>query len=512
MGMKQTTKRWIHGPLLVAMLITVFGISICALDVDFVGSIEESLYAPTSLEVYDNGLAVLEPFSDEIKLFSVDGLITQRLHLKGEAHGLTHIEDNRFMFCDRKQQAVIEVDLDNNSEQVLIGQSLSLSDPIDLIQNGETLFILDAGQAAIIEVNADHNVTRTIPLIDTDGQLLEFASSFCYDAGMSRFYVLDQINSRICVFDDDGAPVTSFGSFGRGVGQLTRGGELALASDGRIFVTDRFQGQVLVYDPDGEYVGVIGQASADAPGMAIPTGIDIDANGILYVASTMTPSINIYHVALSPDMSRLAVAQPQFPPDGATLPADQVRMIAFADVLTDGREVTGFDFQLFDDIDSEQPLHESHGVEATVYDLGSPESQRLVAEWTPDADLSGDGDFTWRARTQGVDTVGEWSSLQAFRTSSLPTEFRLDQNYPNPFNPDTKIAFSLPRQSNVTLEVFSLLGQRVTTLHQGLLPTGYHMVNWDGADDSGSPVATGVYFYRLSTEGFVQTKKMVLLK
>lgn len=512
MGTKHIAKRWTHALMQVGLPIGLFALSVGALDVDYVGSIEESLYTPTSLEVYDNGLAVLEPFSDEIKLFSVEGVITQKLHLKGEAHGLMHVDNNRFLFCDREQRAVIEVDLDNNSEQVLIGQSLLLSDPIDLIQNGETLFILDAGQAAIIEVNADHNVTRTIPLINADGQPLEFASSFCYDAGRGRFYVLDQINSRICVFDDDGTPITSFGSFGRGVGQLTRGGELALSSDGRIFVTDRFQGRVLVYDADGEYVGVIGQASADEPGMVVPTGIDIDENGVLFVASTMTPSIHIYHVALSPDMLRLAVAQPQFPPDGATLPADEVRMIAFADVLADGLKVTGFDFQLFDDADSKQLLAESHGVEATVEDLGSPERQRLIAEWIPDADLSDNQDFAWRARTQGLDTVGEWSNMQSFRLGSLPTEFRLDQNYPNPFNPDTRIGFSLPRQSDVTLEVFSLLGQLVATLHQGSVESGYHVLGWDGTDDSGSPVATGVYFYRLTAGDFVQTKKMVLLK
>ena len=126
--------------------------------------------------------------------------------------------------------------------------------------------------------------------------------------------------------------------------------------------------------------------------------------------------------------------------------------------------------------------------------------------------ISASADYSWRARTQGKDTVGEWSALQSFRLSSLPTEFRLDQNYPNPFNPDTKIGFSLPSQCNVTLEVFSLLGQRVATLHEGSLPAGYHEAIWNGSDDNGSPVATGVYFYRLSAENFVQTKKMVLLK
>lgn len=509
---KEIAKRWFHGLLQVALLIGVFAIGVGALNVDYVGSIEESLYAPTSLEVFDNGLAVLEPFSDEIKLFSADGVITQKLHLKGEAQALTHIENNRFMFCDREKRAVIEVDLDNNSEQVLIGQSGLLNDPVDLAQDGQTLYILDAGRSAILEIGAARTLTRTIPLVDNEGQPLKYASSFCFDARLNRFYVLDQINSRIYAFDGAGALVASFGSFGRGAGQFTRGGELALADDGRIFVTDRFQGQVLVYDSDGEFVGAIGQASADQPGMAVPTGIDIDENGILYVASTMTPSIGIFHVALSPDMSRLAVAQPQFPLDGAVLPADDFRITAYADVSQNGLEVTGFDFQLFDNIDSEQPLAELYGVEGNLHDNGSTESQRLIADWTPEMDISADGDYAWRARTQGKDTVGQWTVLQSFRLSSLPTEFRLNQNYPNPFNPDTRIGFSLPSQSNVTLEVFSLLGQRVATLHEGSLPTGFHEVIWSGSDDNGSAVATGVYFYRLTAENFVQTKKMVLLK
>ena len=512
MANKEITKRWLHGLLQVALLIGVFAIGVGALNVDYVGSIEESLYAPTSLEVFDNGLAVLEPFSDEIKLFSVDGVITQKLHLRGEAQALTHIDNNRFMFCDRKRGAVIEVDLDHNSEQVLIGQTVGLSDPVDLVKSGERLYILDAGQAAILEIGADLTLKRTIPMVDNEGQPLKYASSFCFDAHSNRFYVLDQVNSRILVFGEAGAPVTSFGSFGRGAGQFTRGGELTLADDGRVLVTDRFQGRVLVYNSDGEFAGVIGQTSTNGTGMAVPTGIDIDENGILYVASTMTPSIGIYHLALSPDMSRLAVAQPQFPLDGAELSVDEITIIAFADIVSDGLEVTGFDFQLFGDADSEQPLLESHGVEAALHELGSPESSRLIADWTLDTRLSSDADYSWRARTQGQDTVGEWTALQSFRLSSLPREFRLDQNYPNPFNPDTRIGFSLPSQSNVTLEVFSLLGQRVATLHEGSLPVGYHEVIWSGSDDNGSPVATGVYFYRLSAENFVQTKKMVLLK
>jgi len=96
--------------------------------------------------------------------------------------------------------------------------------------------------------------------------------------------------------------------------------------------------------------------------------------------------------------------------------------------------------------------------------------------------------------------------------SPLPTEFALDQNYPNPFNPDTQIGFALPVNSFVELDVFNVLGQKVATLVQGEMPAGYHTVTWNGANSDGSAVASGIYFYRISTEQFTTSKKMMMLK
>jgi len=90
---------------------------------------------------------------------------------------------------------------------------------------------------------------------------------------------------------------------------------------------------------------------------------------------------------------------------------------------------------------------------------------------------------------------------------ALPRGFELSQNYPNPFNPSTVIQFTLPRRSEVQLEVFNVLGQRVVTLEEGELEAGPHQVVFDGAN-----LASGVYLYRLKTADQVATKKMVLLK
>ncbi|HSG99252.1 MAG TPA: T9SS type A sorting domain-containing protein [candidate division Zixibacteria bacterium] len=91
--------------------------------------------------------------------------------------------------------------------------------------------------------------------------------------------------------------------------------------------------------------------------------------------------------------------------------------------------------------------------------------------------------------------------------SPLPNVFALDQNYPNPFNPSTKITFSLPAASEVSLKIFNVLGQSVTTLASGELAAGPHTYEWDAA---GYP--SGVYFYRLDASQGTLTRKMMLLK
>jgi len=94
----------------------------------------------------------------------------------------------------------------------------------------------------------------------------------------------------------------------------------------------------------------------------------------------------------------------------------------------------------------------------------------------------------------------------------MPRGFEVNQNYPNPFNPTTTISYDLPQSSHVSLEIFNVLGQRVRTLLEGDKPAGYYTATWDGSDNRGKGVASGIYFYRIKTGDFIETKKMVLLK
>jgi len=90
--------------------------------------------------------------------------------------------------------------------------------------------------------------------------------------------------------------------------------------------------------------------------------------------------------------------------------------------------------------------------------------------------------------------------------------FDMSQNYPNPFNPSTKIDFSVPRSSIVTIKIYDITGKEIKSLVSQKMSPGKYTVDWNGTDNNGLQIATGVYFYRLVASGNVIVKKMVLIK
>ncbi len=94
----------------------------------------------------------------------------------------------------------------------------------------------------------------------------------------------------------------------------------------------------------------------------------------------------------------------------------------------------------------------------------------------------------------------------------IPQEIALQQNYPNPFNPETTIDFSVAAESRVQLEIFNILGERVRVLLDETVPAGTQTVAWDGSNETGVEVASGLYFYRLTAADLSETRKMVLLR
>ena len=97
--------------------------------------------------------------------------------------------------------------------------------------------------------------------------------------------------------------------------------------------------------------------------------------------------------------------------------------------------------------------------------------------------------------------------------NTLPTRFTLAQNVPNPFNPATEISFAVPAEAGlVTLDIFDLRGFKVRNLERSQLAPGVYMRVWNGRDDAGTAVSSGVYFYRLSGSNFTQTRKMLIVQ
>jgi len=94
----------------------------------------------------------------------------------------------------------------------------------------------------------------------------------------------------------------------------------------------------------------------------------------------------------------------------------------------------------------------------------------------------------------------------------VPDVTGLHTIYPNPFNPVTRIVYDVARMSHVNITVYDVLGNRVYVLKDAIVRPGRYEISWTGTTDSGTSVASGVYFCRLAVDGVVQTKKMVLLR
>ena len=95
---------------------------------------------------------------------------------------------------------------------------------------------------------------------------------------------------------------------------------------------------------------------------------------------------------------------------------------------------------------------------------------------------------------------------------NIPSTFSLSQNYPNPFNPVTKLDYNLPLRSMVNISIYNVLGQEIKILVNGVKEYGYHSITWNGQDNLGKEMASGVYFARITSQGFTKTRKMLLVK
>ena len=119
--------------------------------------------------------------------------------------------------------------------------------------------------------------------------------------------------------------------------------------------------------------------------------------------------------------------------------------------------------------------------------------------------MGGEGNIvingTFCGSTTDVDIKTTDSSL------TIPDAFALKQNYPNPFNPSTTIKFSLPVQTQLKINLYNMLGEKVATIAEGMYEEGYYNITFDAAE-----LSSGTYIYRLESNNFTETKKMILIR
>ena len=117
------------------------------------------------------------------------------------------------------------------------------------------------------------------------------------------------------------------------------------------------------------------------------------------------------------------------------------------------------------------------------------------------------GSYNYRLKQIDFNGNYEYHYLGSEVVIGTPTEFALSQNFPNPFNPETKINFQIPASGFVSLKVFDNSGKEVATLVSQTMDAGFHTASFNAAS-----LSSGVYFYKIETQGFVKVMKMALVK
>ncbi|MFZ0389799.1 MAG: S8 family serine peptidase [Calditrichia bacterium] len=178
---------------------------------------------------------------------------------------------------------------------------------------------------------------------------------------------------------------------------------------------------------------------------------------------------------------------------------------------SDGLPRTGFPIEMggllkssptITDLDNDGDLELLAGGSSEMFVYDVPGNATADQQW-----------FTLQGNYQRTGNYQEiFTSIAQPGITQFPQEYRLEPNYPNPFNPVTTIAFQVPQKSTVKLEIFNILGQKIRTLVNDVRDAGRHTVRWDGTNDAGYQMPSGVYIYRMESEDFVQTSKMMLMK
>lgn len=474
-------------------------------EVQHLFSIDEHISAPSLLDVSDNHLSVFDPFQKRLTQFTAEGIYSESLYLTEKISSIMRLADGTYFLTDPGSGVVWKLE-PGDGTLTIVTELSAISKPIDCMKLPSGMAILDASGSLFI-MDGSGVVTGKIDIVDNGGERIGYASCAAFDPVTNSFFILELTSSKIWQIAADGEFIRIIAAFGGGEGEITRGGDIACI-DNAVLVSDRYQGRIAVFATDGRFLKNLKLDSTATGRLSVPSGLGVDQSGIFYIASTESGTVHAYTISVEYSSSINLTAYPILPEPFDTLSPEGV--VFTANYYGPDSVEAIFDFELYRAGDASEIISET-SVVASVDSLSNGSGAK-VARWKPDISLESDSAYWWRTRVRWNDLSGEWSAMRLFYTSSLPGRYALSQNYPNPFNPSTTIAFEVPRDMQVRLEVLNILGQKVATLVDRVVAKGEHSVVWNGATDAGHAVATGPYFYRLIADDFVKSRKMVVIK
>jgi len=149
-------------------------------------------------------------------------------------------------------------------------------------------------------------------------------------------------------------------------------------------------------------------------------------------------------------------------------------------------------------------------IQDTTFQMPDTLEKGQIYYWKVQA-MNWEYDSLWSSNVKGF-FVSYDAEVGTDEEESILSEFSLSQNYPNPFNPTTTIGFEIPFSTNVEIAVYSLTGKKIKTLTNSIYTTGFYNITWDGTDNFGTQVSSGIYYYKMATDLIVISKKMILMK
>jgi hypothetical protein len=323
------------------------------------------------------------------------------------------------------------------------------------------IYALDQGNHRIVRLTYDADLDSLF-WRDTFGEddlvfptALDCADYGDSDPGNDDIYVTDAGRHEVLRFSASGEFETSHGSWGYGIGNICYPSGIAVSTSSSypkcFYVTDSHSYRIVRYysDTNGPILAQWWHIFPHWP-MPLINGVDTDAEGNVYVLDSFNDNITVLTPSLTDTLMTYG---------------------------SSGHEPGQFDYPQDIYID---------GNEMQVCEI-----------W---------GDYS------GISTLNISDGLPRQASNQLPNRFFLYQNYPNPFNSNTTIMFDIPETENVEMVIYDILGRKVITLINEKMSAGSHRCIWNGRNQSGRTVASGVYFYMLRSADRVISKRLLLLK